>query len=97
MIEHMLTTDDNPHDPFVDWDAWYAFDERAGYHTTAYLGRVVVTSDELSETDQQLAIERAIDEIVEMNVLGIYKKVSSKAGVGSEKPEEAQMIEETSA
>lgn len=76
MMEHMLTTTDNPHDPFTEWDAWHAFDERQGYHTTAYLGRIVVTSDELSEADQQLAIERAIDEIVELNVLGIYKKVS---------------------
>lgn len=84
MEEHMLTTEDNPYDPFTQWDDWYAFDERMGYHTTSYLGRVVVTSDELSDTDQALAIEQAIDEIVELNLLGIYKRVSRSVEVKTE-------------
>jgi hypothetical protein len=33
----------------------------------------------LSEVDQSLAIENAIDEIVEENILGIYRKVNSPA------------------
>ncbi len=76
--ETMLTTDDNPHDPFTDYDSWYQFDARAGYHTPAYLARVVVSSDELSEADQSLAIDYAIDEIVHENILGIYKKVTKE-------------------
>ena len=76
MIESMLTTVDNPHDPFDDFDAWYAFDARAGYHTPSFLARITVTSHELSPADESLAIEQAIDEIVKENVLGIYKKVS---------------------
>lgn len=78
MAEHMLTTIDNPFDPFTEFDSWYQFDEAAGYHTSAYLARVVRTSEELSEADQSLAIEQAIDEIVKENVLGIYRKVSAK-------------------
>lgn len=74
--ESMVTTEDNPYDPFTEFDAWYTFDTTAGYHTSAYLARVVVTSNELSEVDQYLAIEQAIDEIIEINLLGIYKKVS---------------------
>jgi len=77
MVEHMLTTVDNPFNPFDSFDDWYAFDEASGYRTTAFLARVVKSSDELSETDQSLAIEQAIDEIVKENVLGIYRKVSS--------------------
>jgi hypothetical protein len=75
MVEHMLTTVDNPYDPFVEFDDWYAFDVRAGYHTTAFLARVVKTSDELSEADQSLAIEQAIEEIVKENVSGMHKRV----------------------
>jgi hypothetical protein len=73
--ESMLTTIDNPYDPFDQFDDWYAFDSRHGYNTPSFLARVVVTSDELSEADQNLAIELAIDEIVRENVLGLYKKV----------------------
>lgn len=74
--ESMLTTVDNPHDPFTDYDAWYAYDTRLGHHTASFLARVVVTSDDISDADQSLAIEQAINEIVEENVNGLYKKVS---------------------
>lgn len=77
MRQAMLTTIDNPYDPFTQWDEWYTYDEGAGYHTCSYLGRIAKTSPELSETDEQEAIESAIDEIVRLNVLGIYKKVYS--------------------
>ena len=73
----MLTTADNPFDPFTQFDEWLRFDESKGYKTCAYLARIAKTSDELSETDQNLAIQSAIDEIIRMNVLGIYKKVTA--------------------
>jgi len=71
----MLTTIDNPFNPFTQFDEWKVWDEAQGYYTCEYLARIVRTSDELSETDEALAIEDAIDEIVKFNVLGIYKKV----------------------
>lgn len=74
----MLTTVDNPFNPFSHFDEWYAWDEAAGYHTLSYLGRVVVTSDELSDADQSLAIEQGIDDIVNENP-GLYIKVSNTA------------------
>ena len=73
---HMLTTVDNPFNPFIDYDKWNAYDEAQGYYTSNFLARVVVTSSEISEADQDLAIENAIDEILKENVLGIYRKVS---------------------
>lgn len=71
----MLTTVDNPFDPFTEWDEWYAFDSRHGYHTPGYLARIVITSEDLSDLDQEQAIERAIDEIIEEHAGGLYKKV----------------------
>lgn len=79
MALHMLTTIDNPFNPFIQFDEWYAWDEAAGYHTSAYLARIVRTSDELSDADQDLAMELAIDEICRENILGIYKKVAQPA------------------
>lgn len=76
MDEHMLTTIDNPFNPFTHYNEWYAYDTAAGYNTTSFIGRIVKTSDDLSEADQSLAIEAAIDEIVTENVLGLYRKVS---------------------
>jgi len=76
MSESMLTTDDNPYDPFTQFEEWFAFDEAKGYHTCSYLARIAKSSDELSQEDEDLAIEAAIDEIVKFNILGIYKKVT---------------------
>lgn len=75
MVQTMLTTLDNPYNPFTQFDDWYRFDESKGYHTCAYLARVTRTSNEISEPDEQLAIDLAIDEIVKINVIGLYKKV----------------------
>jgi hypothetical protein len=80
MAEHMLTTVDNPFNPFTAFDDWYAFDTLNGYYTLALLGRVVATSDDLSEADQASAIEQAIDEIVEFNVSGMHRKVRKEEG-----------------
>lgn len=75
-IEYMLTTTDNPYDPFTQFDGWLAYDTVSGYNTSGLLDRITITSDELSEADQSLAIQQAIDEIVSENILGIYIKVS---------------------
>lgn len=73
--DYMLSTSDNPFNPYTHWEQWYAYDAAAGYHTPAYLARVVVTSYELSEADQTLAITDAIDEILMYNLTGNYIKV----------------------
>lgn len=75
--EYMLTTIDNPFNPFTQWDEWYAFDRDKGYNTPGYLARIAKVSFELSDADQDLAIENAMSEIVELNVLGIYRKVAA--------------------
>lgn len=76
-MQHMLTTIDNPFNPFTHYDEWDAWDQSRGYFTAAFLARVAAFSDELSEADQDLAIEEAIDEIVKENVLGKYKKITN--------------------
>jgi hypothetical protein len=72
----MLTTSDNPHDPFDAFEDWFAYDTRAGHHTTSFLARIVIATDELSEASHHEAIEAAIDEIVDENVNGLYVKVT---------------------
>jgi hypothetical protein len=74
-VEYMLTTIDNPFDPFSEWDEWLAWDLFHGYNTLGFLARITVTSDELSEPDQLVAIQLAIQEIVDDNVSGLYRKV----------------------
>jgi len=72
----MLSTIDNPYNPYTNYEEWYEFDTAHGYNSASFLARIVQSSDELSEADQSLAIEEGIDQIVSLNVLGIYIKVT---------------------
>lgn len=71
-----ISTIDNPFNPFTHFDEWYAFDESKGYHSTALLARVARSSDELSEAQQEDAIEEAVDFICELNDNGLFIKVT---------------------
>ena len=74
--ESMVTTIDNPYDPFTDFRQWYEFDVSHGYHTAALVGRLTFSSDNLSEEDQRQAVNGAVDEIVSENVSGVFIKVT---------------------
>lgn len=73
----MITTIDNPYNPFTQFDEWYAFDEGKGYCTSGYLARIVRTSDDLTESQKDLALSQAIDEIIEYHPDGFYKKLEN--------------------
>jgi hypothetical protein len=77
--EYMLTTVDNPFNPFNQFDEWYAWDRQAGYDTPSLLDRIAKGSDELSEADQAVAVQNAIDEVVKENVSGMHRKVSKNS------------------
>lgn len=72
---HMLSTSDNPWSPWTHFKEWNAYDMQAGHHTLAYLARITVSSDEISEADQDLAVEDAIEEIIRLNINGLYVAV----------------------
>lgn len=74
----MLTTWDNPYSPFTQYDQWHAFDSSMGYHTPEYLARIANTSIALSDAQNDKIIDDAINEIVALNILGIYRKVYEK-------------------
>ena len=76
MSRCMLTTFDNPFNPFDKFDEWFAYDEEKGYHTCAYLGRIARTSDSLTDEENDKEIERAIDEIIKYDFMNIYTKVT---------------------
>lgn len=71
----MITTTDNPYDPVTQYDDWNAWDEQMGYYTNSYLARIARTSPDLSPEENEIEIERAIDEIIRFNGPEMYKKI----------------------
>jgi hypothetical protein len=77
----MLSTIDNPYDPFDDFDNWYRYDVGKGYNSCAYLARIVDqlinnNSDEFDDENDPELIEKAIDEILKYDFTENYIKVA---------------------
>ena len=86
--EVMLTTIDNPYNPFEQFDLWLLFDKEKGYNTCEYLARIVNLTNDMSEKEIEVATDRAIDDIIINDPFGIYKKVTSEDVIKVEEPEE---------
>lgn len=81
MADVMLSLVSNPYDPFEQYDLWLKFDHHEGFDTAGLLARAVSSSSALSQPDQDLAVEQAIDSIVDNpSFAGMYKKVVRKTG-----------------
>lgn len=79
--EFMLTTIDNPFDYFDDFRNWLMFDVQSGQTNNRpfcceFLARVAELSDDMTQKERNVEIERAIDEIILNDFRDIYKKVS---------------------
>ena len=75
MTDFMITTIDNPFNPFTQYDEWLHYDEEKGYFTNNYLARIAMTSFELSDQEENDELDYAIDEIVRHDPLFMYRKV----------------------
>ena len=71
----MLTTVDNPHDPFDKFDQWIQYDNEKGYNTSGRLMRLATVTDDMSDEEYDAEVERAMDKLIEIDFLNIYKKV----------------------
>jgi hypothetical protein len=78
----MLTTVDNPFNPYTQYDAWMAYDLWLGHGTCAYLARVVITSDELSQADYDFDVDSAIDEIILNDEANLYVRAVDPNAAG---------------
>lgn len=73
--EVYITTIDNPFDPFEDYVSWFLFDIEKGYYTSSKVGRLVRSTDNMTEKEEFEEIERVIDRLIEIDPLNIYIKV----------------------
>lgn len=64
MEKKSITTVDNPFNPITQFDEWYAYDFRNGYHTCEVLARISNTSNELSDKENDDLLEDAYNEMI---------------------------------
>lgn len=73
--DYLLTTFDNPYNPFEQFSLWLLFDKEQGYNTLEYLGTIVQLSPEMTRKEEEEAYDRAVDTIIANDFLNIYKRV----------------------
>ena len=69
----MLTTTDNPYNPFTDWESWLIKDIALGHNTCALLARTASVSDEIDDGGEV----QAMAEVVRHNWSGVHIMVTA--------------------
>lgn len=74
-IECMLTTTDNPYDPFDEFTLWNLFDLEKGYNTCSHLARLLQNlPEDLTDSEREVEEEKAMDIIMKHDFMHIYEK-----------------------
>lgn len=79
-----LTTEDNPWNPFTNWDEWLAYDIEKGYYTCERLARLAPISDVLPDSINNETIEEAMNLLIKAGAISKegkfvqYKKISNE-------------------
>ncbi len=68
----MLSTTDNPFNPWTHYDQWFDWDTSRGYNTASYLATVVQLINANGRVSDDDALTLAIDDILEFNITGNY-------------------------
>ena len=76
--QSMLTRVDHPFDPFEQFSSWFLFDVEKGYNSCGKLARIANVSESMSETEFNNEIDSAIDKLIKVDFLDIYKKVTKE-------------------
>lgn len=72
----MLTTFDNPYDPFEQFTLWWLFDKQKGYNSCERLASLIqphITSD-MTDKEIDEITENAIDELIKIDFLNVFTK-----------------------
>lgn len=72
----LITTVDNPFDPFENFAAWNRWDQDHGYNTWSLVCRLAKISDDMSDSEYSDEISAACEEIARFNLSTKHKKVS---------------------
>lgn len=73
--DFMITTIDNPYNPFEDFENWYLYDIEKGYFTCESLARLINEDKLFTDKQKDEETNRAIDRLIQIDPLAIYKKV----------------------
>ena len=72
--KYMLTTFDNPYNPFVDFRSWYMYDCEKHHNTSSRVARIAQINSEMTQKEIDEAENVAMNFIVRYDLQGIFFK-----------------------
>lgn len=82
--ECMLTTTDNPYNPFDQFTLWYLFDKEKGYNTCERLARLANITSDMTQKEIDEETDRAMEKLIDIDILNIFVKVWKNKNNNSE-------------
>lgn len=83
--EYMLSTIDNPYNPFDDFLSWFMYDVEKQHNTCGILARVLyensninLYANDLTEKEINDEVDKAIDTLIATDPLGLFIRVERK-------------------
>lgn len=83
----LVSTTDNPYNPWTQYELWSKMDASLGYHTPQYVARLYHLADPEQQYQEDWMREQVHQDIVEQNITGTYVLVP-------EPKENKQILEE---
>lgn len=79
--EYLITTIDNPWNPFTHPSEWSEFDREHGYNTRERLATYIFTSNDLGENETAADISFGQKTFLEKDLLGIWIRVKKDTDI----------------
>lgn len=74
----MLTTIDNPFDPFEQFSSWLLFDKEKGYDSCERLARLVTITEDMTQDEIDRETENAIELLIALDITDTFTKAYPK-------------------
>ena len=75
MADYMVTTMDNPWNPFTHYHEWLSFDTSHGYNTDQWVYILSKTSSDLLKDEMEEQIDAGAESLLALDPFGIHVKV----------------------
>lgn len=73
--DYLITTSDNPFNPWTNFDEWFAYDVVKGYNTCSILARICEDAgQDLGDREELLSYYDAAERMLQYNLTGNYCK-----------------------
>lgn len=75
MADYMVTTMDNPWNPFTHYHQWLDHDVKYGYNTDQWIYILSKTSSDLVKDEMEEQIDVGVNRLLELDPFGIHVKI----------------------